>query len=399
MIFCERMPAKSRSVAPWLPLFEAEIVGIWNRNDIFIHAGVLCTNEGSREGLQNPRQFCYPECRRAATMQAMKQADLGLSLTTKKTRKREFLVQMERVVPWAALVGLVLPYAPAAKTGRPPFPVETMLRIHFMQQWFTLSDPAMEEALHDVPLFREFASLGWDKRLPDESTILRFRHLLEAHKLAEPILATVNELLRDKGLMLKAGTVVDATLIAAPSSTKNQSGERDPEMHQAKKGNQWHFGMKAHIGVDAESGLVHTVRGTAANVNDVVEANALLHGEETEAFGDAGYQGVGKRPDANEDVQWHVAMRPGKRRALDKTKPLDALVDEIERLKASVRAKVEHPFRVVKRQFGHVKVRYRGLKKNTAQLVTLFALSNLWMARRALLALDGQLRPKAANAA
>ncbi|WP_374491773.1 IS5 family transposase [Brachymonas sp.] len=329
----------------------------------------------------------------------MKQADLGLSLTTKKTRKREFLVQMERVVPWAALVGLVLPYAPAAKTGRPPFPVETMLRIHFMQQWFTLSDPAMEEALHDVPLFREFANLGWDKRLPDESTILRFRHLLEAHKLAEPILATVNELLRDKGLMLKAGTVVDATLIAAPSSTKNQSGERDPEMHQAKKGNQWHFGMKAHIGVDAESGLVHTVRGTAANVNDVVEANALLHGEETEAFGDAGYQGVSNRPDANEDVQWHVAMRPGKRRALDKTKPLDALVDEIERLKASVRAKVEHPFRVVKRQFGHVKVRYRGLKKNTAQLVTLFALSNLWMARRALLALDGQLRPKAANAA
>jgi IS5 family transposase len=329
----------------------------------------------------------------------MKQADLGLSLTTKKTRKREFLAQMERVVPWPALVGLVSPHAPVAKTGRPPFPVETMLRIHFMQQWFTLSDPAMEEALHDVPLFREFAGLGWDKRLPDESTILRFRHLLEEHKLAEPILATVNELLRDKGLMLKAGTVVDATLIAAPSSTKNQSGERDPEMHQAKKGNQWHFGMKAHIGVDADSGLVHTVRGTAANVNDVVEANALLHGEESDAFGDAGYLGAGKRPDANEDVEWHVAMRPGKRRALDKTKPLDALVDEIERLKASVRAKVEHPFRVVKRQFGHVKVRYRGLKKNTAQLVTLFALSNLWMARRALLVLDGQIRPKAANAA
>ena len=199
--------------------------------------------------------------------------------------------------------------------------------------------------------------------------------------------------------MLKAGTVVDATLIAAPSSTKNQSGERDPEMHQAKKGNQWHFGMKAHIGVDAESGLVHTVKGTAANVNDVVEANALLHGEESDAFGDAGYQGAGKRPDANEDVEWHVAMRPGKRRALDKTKPMDALVDEIERLKASVRAKVEHPFRVVKRQFGHVKVRYRGLKKNTAQLVTLFALSNLWMARRALLVLDGQIRAEAANAA
>jgi IS5 family transposase len=329
----------------------------------------------------------------------MKQADLGLSLTTRKTRKREFLSQMERVVPWAALVELVQPFAPAAKTGRPPFPMETMLRIHFMQQWFTLSDPAMEEALHDVPLFREFAGLGWDKRLPDESTILRFRHLLEKHKLAEQILATINELLRDKGLLLKAGTVVDATLIAAPSSTKNQSGERDPEMHQAKKGNQWHFGMKAHIGVDAESGLVHTVRGTAANVNDVVEANALLHGEEDAAFGDAGYQGASKRPDAQPGVEWHIAMRPGKRRALDKTRPVDALVDEIERLKASVRAKVEHPFRVVKRQFGHVKVRYRGLRKNTAQLLTLFALSNLWMARRALQVLDGQVRPERANAA
>jgi IS5 family transposase len=331
-------------------------------------------------------------------MLAMKQADLGLNLTSKRTRKREFLAQMERVVPWAALVELVSPHAPEGKKGRPPFAVETMLRIHFMQQWFTLSDPAMEEALHDIALFREFAGIGWDSRLPDESTILRFRHLLERHKLSEQILATVNELLRDKGLMLKAGTVVDATLIAAPSSTKNQSGERDPEMHQTKKGNQWYFGMKAHIGVDAESGLVHTVRGTAANVNDVVEANSLLHGDETDVFADAGYQGAGKRPDAKDDVNWHVAMRPGKRRALDKTNAVDSLIDEIERLKASVRAKVEHPFRVIKRQFGHVKVRYRGLKKNTAQLRTLFALSNLWMVRAKLLALDGQIRPNAANA-
>jgi IS5 family transposase len=329
----------------------------------------------------------------------MKQTDLGLNLTTKRTRKREFLAQMERVVPWAALVELVSPHAPEGKKGRPPFPVETMLRIHFMQQWFTLSDPAMEEALHDIALFREFAALSWDSRLPDESTILRFRHLLEKHKLAEQILAVVNDLLHDKGLMLKAGTVVDATLISAPSSTKNQSGERDPQMHQTKKGNQWHFGMKAHIGVDAESGLVHTVRGTAANVNDVVEANRLLHGQETDVFADAGYQGAHKRPDAKGDVNWHVAMRPGKRRALDKANPLDNLIDQIERLKASVRAKVEHPFRVIKRQFGHVKVRYRGLKKNTAQLATLFALSNLWMARAKLLVLGGQVRPKAANAA
>lgn len=326
----------------------------------------------------------------------MQQTDLGLNLTTKRTRKREFLAEVDRVVPWSTLVGLVSPYAPEGRKGRPPFPVETMLRIHFMQQWFTLSDPAMEETLHDVPLFREFAHLNWNTRLPDESTILRFRHLLEKHKLAQQILEVVNELLRDKGLMLRAGTVVDATLIAAPSSTKNASGERDPEMHQSKKGNQWYFGMKAHIGADAESGLVHTVRGTAGNVNDVVEANSLLHGEESDVFADAGYQGAHKRADAREGVAWHVAMRPGKRAALDKTTKLGQLIDQLERLKASVRAKVEHPFRVIKRQFGHVKVRYRGLKKNTAQLNTLFALANLWMVRKKLTLLDGQIRPQMA---
>ena len=261
-----------------------------------------------------------------------------------------------------------------------------MLRIHFMQQWFGLSDPAMEEALFDVPLYREFAGLdNGNVRLPDESTILRFRHLLEAHKLAGPMLATVNDVLRDKGLMLRIGTVVDATLMSAPSSTKNDSGQRDPEMRQTKKGNQWYFGMKAHIGVDAHSGLVHTVKGTAANVNDVVKANGLLHGDETNVFGDAGYQGAHKRPGAKDGVTWHVAMRPGKRKALDKSTKLGALTDEIERLKASIRAKVEHPFRVIKRQFGFTKVRYRGLKKNTAQITTLFALANLWMARRELM--------------
>ena len=215
------------------------------------------------------------------------------------------------------------------------------------------------------------------------------RHLLEQHKLAAQMLVVINDMLRDKGLMLRAGSVVDATLISAPSSTKNASGRRDPAMHQSKKGNQWHFGMKAHIGADADSGLVHTVRGTAANVNDVVEANSLLHGEETDVFGDAGYQGAHKRPDAKVGVRWHVAMRPGKRRALDKSHPIEALVDQAERLKASIRAKVEHPFRVIKRQFGFTKVRYRGLKKNTAQLTTLFALSNLWMARGTLMAAQG----------
>ena len=330
----------------------------------------------------------------------MHQSSLGLGNTNKRTRKREFLEEMQRVVPWGALVELVTPYAPEGRRGRPPFSVETMLRIHFMQQWFTLSDPAMEEALHDVPLFRDFAGLGGGSdRLPDESTILRFRHLLELHKLAPQMLQTVNELLRAKGLMLRAGTVVDATLIAAPSSTKNSSGQRDPEMHQSKKGKQWYFGMKAHIGVDAESGLVHTVRGTAGNVNDVVHANALLHGHESEAFGDSGYQGAHKRDDAKPDVRWTIAMRPGKREALDKSSKLGLLQEQLERLKASIRAKVEHPFRVIKRQFGHVKVRYRGLAKNNAQLQTLLALSNLWMARKTLRALDEQLRPQVAAAA
>jgi IS5 family transposase len=333
-------------------------------------------------------------------MPLMNQASLGLGTSTKRTRKAAFLAEMERVVPWGALVELVTPYSPEGRRGRPPFSVETMLRIHFMQQWFTLSDPAMEEALHDMPLFRDFAGLGgWSDRLPDETTILRFRHQLEKHKLAPEILKTVTDLLSSKGMLLKAGTVVDATLIAAPSSTKNKTGERDPEMHQSKKGNQWYFGMKAHIGVDAESGLVHTVRGTSGNVNDVVEANALLHGEEAEAFGDAGYQGVQKRDDANQEVRWNVAMRPGKRKALDKTKTVEQLQEQLEKLKASIRAKVEHPFRVIKRQFGHVKVRYRGLKKNTAQLTTLFALSNLWMARKKLEVLAEQIRPQMAKAA
>ena len=322
-------------------------------------------------------------------MAGMKQLGLGLNLSTKKTRKREFLEEMARVVPWSALVQVVEPYYPKAKTGRPPFPIETMLRIHYLQQWFALSDPAMEEALHDMPVFREFARLGEGvERLPDETTILRFRHLLEKHDLATDMLRVVNDILQAKRLTMKKGTVVDATLIAAPSSTKNAEGKRDPEMKQAKKGNQWYFGMKAHIGVDAHSGLVHSVVGTAANVNDVTQAGALLHGDEEIAFGDAGYQGVHKRIEA-QGPQWHVAMRPGLRRKLNPfiAPHFEAL--SLETWKAGVRAKVEHPFRVLKRQFGYTKVRYRGLAKNTAQIVTLFALSNLWMARRQLMGARG----------
>ena len=310
-------------------------------------------------------------------MKQISLATIGYELVTKRTRKRVFLQEMNLLLPWTELVGLIELFAPGSKGGRPAFAVETMLRIHFLQQWFGLSELAMEEALHDISLYCEFARLDpGATRLPDESTILRFRHLLEEHNLSLQLLATINATLARKGLMLKTGTVVDATLIAAPSSTKNKDGKRDPQMHQTKKGNQWHFGMKAHIGVDADSGLVHTVIGTAANINDVTQGHALLHGEKEIVFADAGYQGAAKRAEATV-VDWHVAMRPGKRKQQKHT-PWGQITEQ-----------VEHPFRVIKCQFGLTKVRYKGLAKNTAQLMTLFALSNLWMARRQLMGLRG----------
>ena len=319
-------------------------------------------------------------------MESMKQTTLGLDLTTRRTRKREFLDEMQRVVPWAELVGLIEPHSPRARTGRPAFAIETMLRIHFLQQWFGLSDPAMEEALFDVPLYREFAGLDEGLvRLPDESTILRFRHLLERHGLAARMFAAVNATLAARGLTLRAGTAIDATLIAAPSSTKNASGTRDPEMHQTRKGNNWYFGMKAHIGVDVDSGLVHHVVSTAANVHDLHVVDGLLHGRERRVFADSGYRGVAKWS-RRKRIRWDVAMTPGQRRRLDPACPLDALRDKLERCKAAIRARVEHPFRVVKRQFGYIKARYRGLAKNGSQVTTLFMLANLWMARRRLLA-------------
>jgi IS5 family transposase len=329
----------------------------------------------------------------------MKQMSLnttGFERKTKRTRKREFLDEMSLVVPWYELVALITLHVPtrSAKGGRPPFVVETMLRIHFLQQWFNLSDPAMEEALYDTALFREFVGLDiGEDHLPDESTILRFRHLLEANHLRVQILAAVNATLTAKGLLLKQGAVVDAALIAAPTSTKNSTGTRDPEMHQTKKGNQWYHGMKAHIGSDADSGLVHSVATTAANAHDVTQAHALLHGQETDVFADSGYRGVEKREEIQAQhpgVNWHIAMMPGKRKALDKDTPMGTVLEKLEQTKASIRAKVEHPFRVIKRQFGYVKVKYRGLAKNTANLVTLFALSNLWMVRKRLLNMGAQ---------
>ncbi|MNF91150.1 Transposase DDE domain protein [compost metagenome] len=250
----------------------------------------------------------------------------------------------------------------------------------------------MEEALYETTILRQFAGLSLE-RIPDETTILNFRRLLEKHELAAGILAVINGYLGDRGLSLRQGTIVDATLIHAPSSTKNQDGKRDPEMHQTKKGNQYYFGAKAHIGADEESGLVHSVVVTAANVADITQVDKLLHGEENVVCADAGYTGVEKREEhAGRQVIWQIAARRSTYKQLSKRSALYKTKRKIEKAKAQVRAKVEHPFRVIKRQFGYTKVRFRGLAKNAAQMVTLFALSNLWMARRHLLASAGEVR-------
>ncbi len=305
----------------------------------------------------------------------------------KRTRREVFLAEMDRAVPWAKLEALIEPHYPKAGCGRQPYRLAAMLRIHCLQQWYGLSDPAMEEELYEIASMRQFAGLSLARgSVPDETTILNFRHLLERHDLARELFETVKAHLQEAGLLLRQGTIVDATIVAAPSSTKNSTGERDPEMHQTKKGNQWFFGMKAHVGTDAESGLVHSVIGTPANIADVTQAHDLLHGEEKVAFGDAGYLGVEGRREAGHAVLWHVAMKPGKRRALGAS-AYGRIRERIEKLKARVRARGEHAFRVVKRQFGYLKVRYRGLAKNTAQLHTLFALANIWMVRRRLLAM------------
>src|SRR6186713_3362761 len=302
----------------------------------------------------------------------------------KRTRREVFLAEMELVVPWKALLGLIEPHYPDAGRGRRPYPLESMLRVHLMQNWFALSDPAMEEALYEIASLRAFAQLSLGEAIPDETTILNFRHLLEANELADDILKAVNAHLARKGLLLKRGSIVDATIIAAPSSTKNAEGERDPEMHQTKKGNQWHFGMKAHIGVDVASGLVHTVKGTAANEADITQTAALLHGDEEDVFGDAGYTGADKRPELEDrDVSWNIAIKRSIIKALPKT--LRDLAEPVERALSQVRAVVEHPFHIVKNLFRHKKLRYRGLHKNTAQLHTLFALANLVIAKKALL--------------
>ena len=324
-------------------------------------------------------------------MKQMTFADAEYAGKRKQTRKELFLIEMDQVVPWKGLIALIEPHYPKGEGGRPAYPLMAMLRIHLMQNWFGYSDPAMEEALYETTILRQFAGLSLE-RIPDETTILNFRRLLEKHELAAGILAVINGYLGDRGLSLRQGTIVDATLINAPSSTKNKDGKRDPEMHQTKKGNQYYFGMKAHIGADAESGLVHSVVGTAANVADVTQVAELLHGEENAVFADAGYTGVEKRAEhENRDVIWQIAARRSTYSKVGKRSVLYKAKRKIEYCKAQTRAKVEHPFRVIKRQFGYVKVRFRGLVKNTAQLTTLFALSNLWMVRKQLMGM-GELR-------
>lgn len=309
----------------------------------------------------------------------------------KRTRREKFLAEMERIVPWVRLIAVIEPlYPKSGRVGRQPIGVPKMLRMYCLQQWYGLADEALEDALYDSQALRDFVGIDLSREsVPDATTLLKFRRLLQDSDLTRALFDQINAHLGEQGLLMRAGTIVDATIIAAPSSTKNEDKARDPEMHQAKKGNQWFFGMKAHIGVDAESGLVHAVIGTAANVNDVTQAGALLHGDEEVAFGDAGYRGVDKREEAR-GPRWHVAMQPGKRKQLDPSHKWARLLEQAEQLKASVRAKVEHPFHVIKNLFKHKKTRYKGLAKNEAQLFSLFGLANIVIAKRRLLALHGR---------
>ena len=308
----------------------------------------------------------------------------GFERYGRQTRRAEFLAAMELVVPWTELVALIEPHYPKPGNGRPPVGVERMLRIYFLQQWFNLSDPGVEDALYDSLAMRGFAGIDLGREpAPDETTVCKFRHLLEHHELGKPMLARVNAYLEKHGLKIGTGTIVDATILGAPCSTKNQRGERDPEMHQVKKGNQWHFGMKAHVGVDAGTKLVHSVAATAAHVADSRVLPELLHGGETDVWGDQAYQGQAevirqRAPQATDRIhrRWRTKL---------KTYPE---VREENRIKSQTRSRVEHVFALIKLKFGFSKVRYRGLAKNLHRLFSTCALVNLVTARKHLLAVS-----------
>jgi len=315
----------------------------------------------------------------------MKQSTLAMATGFEKygrsTRRGEFLAAMEIVVPWSDLVALIEPHYPKCGNGRPPVGLERMLRIYFLQQWFNLSDPAVEDALYDSLAMRGFVGIDLGREpVPDETTVCRFRHLLERHELGRPMLAQVNRYLEKHGMKVGTGTIVDATILGAPSSTKNRSGERDKEMHSTKKNGQWHFGMKAHVGVDAETKLIHSVEVTAANVHDSRVLGDLLHGEETEVWGDQAYQGQTKRihdraPNAVDRTNQRCRSKLGVRED----------VREENRLKSKIRARVEHVFGVMKLRFGFSRVRFRGLRKNLHRLLATCALINLVTAHKRLL--------------
>ena len=307
------------------------------------------------------------------------------------SRREQFLATMDATIPWARWVGLIEPYyyaERAGKRGRKAKPVEMMLRMYLLQVWFSLSDEGVEDTIYDSYAMRRFMRLDFAvEQVPDATTLLHFRHLLEEHKLGEKLLAAQSEIFEEEGWIMRGGSIVDATIIAAPSSTKNATGERDPEMHQTKKGNQWYFGMKAHIGVDAGTGYVHSVTCTAANVHDLDEAANLVRADDEVVYCDAGYQGAQKRPEFTGDeqlsqIEWRIAARKGV------LKTMTGHDRAMESRKASVRAKVEHPFLVVKRDFGFVKTRYRGIGKNLNHLHVLFASTN-WLMRARAVALAG----------
>jgi len=297
----------------------------------------------------------------------------------KQTRREKFLAEMDKLLPWKELATPISRYYSKSLTGRKPFPLSAMLRIHCMQLFYNLSDPAMEDMLYEVESMRRFAGISIDT-VPDETTILNFRHLLERHGLGQKLFRKINKHLEKKGLSFKEGTIVDATIISAPTSTKNQQGKRDPDMHQTRKGNEWHFGMKMHIGVDDALGVIHSIETTAANAHDITQTTRLLNGKERRVWGDAGYLGIEKRDEAQRlNVDWFIAARPGKR------KTLNGAAAKLETLKASMRAKVEHPFRIIKQQFGYSKTRYRGLAKNTRRLYMLAGFANLIRCKQYLL--------------
>lgn len=304
----------------------------------------------------------------------------------KTTRREKFLSRMEEVLPWKQLLAVIEPHYPTGERGRPPVGLERMLRVYFLQQWYGLADEALEDALYDSQALQGFARIDLSAEgVPDATTLLNFRHLLETHDLCKGLFRAINADLTARGLLLREGTLVDATLIAAPPSTKNAKKERDPEMHQTKKGNQWYFGMKAHIGADRDSKLVHTVVVTAANVADVTKTAELLHGAEKQVHADAGYTSVEKRGEImalERRIDWQIAGKRGVIKAMAEGAEKEAL-KAIEQAKASVRAFVEHPFHIVKNIFRHRKVRYRGLAKNGHQLYTLFGLANVVIGSRA----------------